>query len=62
LLAIVGFVLYVVAGILELVNKHLNWVIWLIIIGGALVAIDVAWNWRRAGPGYYRTGGPPAGP
>jgi len=60
LLAIVGFVLYVVAGILELVNKHLNWVIWLIIIGGALVAIDVAWGWRRAGPGYYRSGGTPA--
>ena len=52
--AIVGLILFVVAAIFELVNKHLNWVTWLLIIGGALVAIDVIWGWHRAGPGYYR--------
>jgi len=60
MIAVVGLILYVIAGILELVNKHLNWVIWLIIIGGALVAIDVVWGWRRAGAGYYRSGPPAA--
>jgi len=60
MIAVIGLILYVIAGILELVNKHLNWVIWLIIIGGALVAIDVIWNWHRAGAGYYRRTGPPA--
>ena len=58
--AIVGLILFVIAGIFELVNKHLNYVIWLLIIGGALVAIDVIWGWHRAGPGYYRRTGPPA--
>ena len=57
MIAVVGLILYVIAGILELVNKHLNYVIWLLIIGGALVAIDVIWGWRRAGAGYYRSGG-----
>lgn len=58
MLAVIGLVLYVIAAILELVNKHLNYVIWLIIIGGALVAADVIWGWHRAGPGYYRRGTP----
>ena len=58
MLAAIGLVLYVIAAILELVNKHLNWVIWLVIIGGALVAADVIWGWRRAGAGYYRRGAP----
>jgi hypothetical protein len=59
LIAVVGLILYIIAGILELISKHLNFVIWLIIIGGALVAIDVIWGWRRAGAGDYRRGGPP---
>jgi hypothetical protein len=45
-LAVIGLILYAVAGILELVQQHLNWVIWLLIIGGALVAFDVILGWR----------------
>ena len=59
MIAVVGLVLYVIAAILELIGKHLDWVIWLVIIGGALVAIDVIWGWRRAGAGYYRRGPTP---
>jgi len=58
LIAVAGLILYVIAAILELIGKHLNYVIWLVIIGGALVAIDVIWGWRRAGAGYYRRGTP----
>jgi uncharacterized membrane protein len=54
MLAVIGLVLYVIAAILQLTSKYTDKVIWLVIIGGALVAIDVAWGWRRAGPGYYR--------
>jgi len=57
MLAVVGIALAVIAGILELVKQHENLVIWLIIIAVILIGIDVAWGWRRAGPGYYR-GGP----
>jgi hypothetical protein len=58
MIAVVGLILYIIAAILELIGKHLDWVIWLVIIGGALVAIDVIWGWRRAGAGYYRSGTP----
>jgi hypothetical protein len=58
MLAAIGLVLYIIAAILELTQKHLNYVIWLIIIGGALVAADVIWGWRRAGAGYYHRGTP----
>jgi hypothetical protein len=54
MLAIIGLVLYVIAAILKLISQHADFREWLIIIGGALVAIDVAWGWHRAGPGYYR--------
>jgi hypothetical protein len=54
MLAIIGVVLAVIAAILELVKQHENWVIWLLIIAVILIGIDVAWGWRRAGPGYYR--------
>lgn len=54
MIAIVGLVLYVIAAILQLTSKYTDKIIWLVIIGGALVAIDVIWGWRRAGPGYYR--------
>lgn len=56
MVAVVGLVLYVIAAILKLIDKHGNWIIWLLIIGGALVAVDVIWGWRRAGPGYYHRG------
>jgi hypothetical protein len=58
MLAAIGLVLFIIAAILELVKQHLDWVIWLVIIGGALVAADVIWGWRRAGAGYYRRGAP----
>jgi O-antigen/teichoic acid export membrane protein len=47
MLSAIGFVLFIVAGICELVKSHLDLVIWLVIIGGALVAADVAWGWRN---------------
>ena len=59
MVAVIGLVLCIIAAILELMGKHLDWVIWLVIIGGGLVAVDVIWGWRRAGAGYYRSG-PPA--
>jgi hypothetical protein len=58
MLAAIGLVLYVIAAILELVSKYTDKVIWLVIIGGALVACDVIWGWRRHGAGYYRRGAP----
>jgi hypothetical protein len=55
MLAVLAFVAFVVAGILELTKTHLNVVIWLVIIGGALVAAEVIWGWNRTGR-YSRTG------
>lgn len=52
--ALVGIILFIVAAILKLVNQHLNWIIWLIIIGGILYGAELLWGWRRAGAGYYR--------
>lgn len=37
MLAIAGFIAFVIAAILQLVGSHANIEIWLIIIGGALV-------------------------
>jgi hypothetical protein len=45
MMAIAGFVAFVVAAVLELVKAHVNAVIWLVIIGGALVCAEVAWGW-----------------
>jgi hypothetical protein len=54
MLAAIGLVLYIVAGILKLVDKHLDWLWWLVIIGGGLVAIDVVlgrpWTHYRRAP------------
>jgi len=55
MLAILGFVLYVIAAILQLTGKYPAAIIWLIIIGGALVAAEVAWGWNRGGR-TYRSG------
>ena len=41
--------------ILKLVDKHGNWIIWLLLTGLALVAAEVAWGWHRSG--YYRRPG-----
>jgi hypothetical protein len=49
MLAILAIVLMVIAGILELTSKHLNLVIWLVIVGVVLVAAEFAWGWNRNG-------------
>jgi hypothetical protein len=54
MLAILGAVLYAIGIILKLVDKHPDWIIWLILVGGLLVAVDVAWGWGRAGHTYRR--------
>jgi hypothetical protein len=45
MLAVISFVAFVIAGILELVKTHQDAVIWLVILGGALIAAEVAWGW-----------------
>ncbi len=59
MLAALGAVLGVIAAILKLTGKYPNAITWLIIIAVILVCVDVAWNWRRTGPGYYRRRGAP---
>jgi hypothetical protein len=54
MLAILGFVAFVIAAILHLVKHDAGAVLWLIIIGGALVCAEVAWGWNRSGR--YRRG------
>ena len=54
MLAVIGVVLAVIAAILKLVNQHLNWILWLLIIAVILIGVDVVWGWRRVGTGYYR--------
>jgi hypothetical protein len=51
MLAILGFIAFAIAGILELVKTHQNAVIWLVIVGGLLVCAEVLWGWygRRRG-------------
>jgi len=49
MLATLAFVMMVIAAALELTGKHLNWVIWLVIVAVALVGAEVAWGWNRGG-------------
>ena len=49
MLAIIAFVLAVIAAILDLANKHTNDITWLLIAGVGLVAAEVAWGWNRGG-------------
>jgi hypothetical protein len=51
MLAVLGFILAVIGIILKLVDKHGDWIIWLLLIGLALVCAEVAWGWKRSG--YY---------
>jgi hypothetical protein len=51
-MAVIGTILFIVAALLKLVNQHLDWVLWLVIIGGILIGLDVSWIWHRGG--YYR--------
>ena len=50
--AVLAVVLAVIAAILNLVGKHQDWIIWLLIAAVILVGAEVAWGWHRAG--YYR--------
>ena len=50
MIAVLGVALFIIAGILELVKQHLDLVLWLIIIGGILIGVEVAWGWNRGGP------------
>jgi len=52
--AVIAFICAVVAAILKLVDKHANWIIWLLIIGLLALAIEAVWGWHRGG--YYRRG------
>jgi hypothetical protein len=54
-LAILGFIVVVIAAILKVTGKHGSFVLWLIILAVALVAAGSAWDWygRR---GVTRTG------
>jgi hypothetical protein len=49
MLAVVGVVLVAIAGILKLVSKYPDAIIWLIIIGVILIGAEVAWGWNRGG-------------
>lgn len=48
MLAIFGFVAFVIAGILLLVGGHYTVMMWMIIAGGLLTSANCAWGW--AGP------------
>jgi hypothetical protein len=47
--AIFGFVAFVIAAFLHFTAGHASAVVWAIIIGGLLVAAEVAWGWNRGG-------------
>lgn len=55
MLAVIAFVLFAIAGILKLVGKHADWIMWLVIFGGLFVSANCAWGthpggwypWRR---------------
>lgn len=53
---LLALALFVIAAILELTGKHLDWVIWLIIFGGIFVALHTVWGWA---PWAGRTGTAP---
>ena len=50
MLAVIAFVFFVIAGILHLVGKHADWILWLIIMGGACISAHGIWGWGF-GPG-----------
>lgn len=52
--AIAGIVALVIAGFLQFTKGHPDAVIWLIIIGGILIGVEVAWGWNRGGRSYRR--------
>jgi hypothetical protein len=54
MLAIIAFVAFIIAAVLNLVKIDPKIVLWLIIIGGILISAAVAWGW--AGPRYWNRG------
>jgi hypothetical protein len=54
MLAVLAFVAFAITGILKLIGKDPDAQVWLLIIGGLLVAAEVAWGWNRGGR-YGRT-------
>jgi hypothetical protein len=54
MLAVIGFILAIIGIILKLVDKHGDWIIWLLLIGLALACAELVWGWHRGG--YYRRG------
>jgi uncharacterized membrane protein len=53
-LALLGFIAAIFAGLLELLGGHGKAVTILLIIGLALVCAEVAFGWHRAGHTYRR--------
>jgi hypothetical protein len=49
MLAILAFAAFVIAAILKLAGHDAGAVQWLLVIGGLLVAAEVAWGWNRGG-------------
>lgn len=45
MLAVAGLIAFAIAAILELVKTHIDWVIWLVIIGGILICAHAIWGW-----------------
>lgn len=56
MLAILAFVVAVIAALLQFLGGHQHVVIWLLIIGGLLLSAEVAWGVHRAG--WYRRPAP----
>jgi hypothetical protein len=48
LLAVLALIAFVIAAVLELVKVHIDWVIWLVIIGGILICAHAIWGWWGA--------------
>ena len=51
MLAILALIVFIVAGILKLVGKHGDWLLWMVILGGILISAHGIWGW--AGPRYW---------
>jgi hypothetical protein len=52
MLALIGAVLAIIAGICKLIPTHTTWIVPLLIVAVILIGLDVAYAWHRGG--YYR--------
>jgi len=59
MLAVLGFIAFVIAAFLHFSGGHESAMIWFIIIGGLLACAELIWGVHRAG-WYGRRGVPPA--